>query len=73
MSRDVVFGLLLVVGGLLLLTGGIYDWDLVMNSRRARPVVYVFGRIGARIFYGILGVIFFMAGGMMVLTILNRG
>lgn len=38
------------------------DWDWFMNSRRARFFVKVFGRMGARIFYGLLGAAFVIFG-----------
>jgi len=50
-------GIMLVgfLGGGFSLAGAIFDWDWFINSRRARLFVSIFGRTGARIFYGILG------------------
>lgn len=43
------------LGGGFSLAGAIFDWDWFMNNRRARFFVSIFGRTGARIFYGGLG------------------
>ncbi len=49
------FGLLLVLAGLFAIAGSLFDWDLLMNNRKARIFVKMLGRNGARIFYCILG------------------
>lgn len=49
--------LLLFGAGAFTVLGAVMDWDWFMNSRRARFFVMIFGRTGARIFYGILGLI----------------
>lgn len=51
-------GIMLVgfLGGGFSLAGAIFDWDWLINSRQARFFVSIFGRTGARIFYGGLGI-----------------
>ena len=48
-------GLLLIAGGAFSMLGAICNWDWFMNARKARFVVKIFTRGGARIFYGALG------------------
>ena len=59
------FGIMLIgfLGGAFSLAGAIFDWDWFMNNRRARLFVSIFGRTGARIFYGGLG-LFLMGMGI---------
>jgi hypothetical protein len=58
----VVFGSFLVFGGLFGLAGSILNWPWFFADRKARPIVRTFGRTGARIFYGILGVLMMLMG-----------
>jgi hypothetical protein len=48
-------GFLLVPAGIFAVLGGLMDWNFFMSNRRARKFVWLFGRGGARFFYGILG------------------
>lgn len=48
--------------GVFSILGGAMNWDWYMNNRRARIVVAIVGRTGARIFYVGLGTVFFLAG-----------
>lgn len=48
-------GLIVIAMGLFSLLGAILDWDWYMNHRKARFIVKILGRKGARIFYAILG------------------
>ena len=47
--------LLLVLGGLFAIAGAVFNWDWFIGSRKARALVSLLGRSGARIFYCILG------------------
>jgi len=47
--------IILIAAGIFSMTGGICDWDFFMNSRKARGIIKIFGRNGARIFYVCLG------------------
>jgi hypothetical protein len=42
-----------------------------MNSRKARPFVQVFGRTGARVFYGLLGAGLVVGGALMAARVLR--
>jgi hypothetical protein len=41
------------------MVAAVADWDFVMNSRKARPLVWLLGRLGARVFYFLLGLFLF--------------
>lgn len=49
-------GLLFMAAGVFAAIGSIFDWDFFMIARKARFIVAVLTRIGARAFYGALGV-----------------
>jgi drug/metabolite transporter superfamily protein YnfA len=50
-----VSGILFVVVGCFSMAGAYFDWDWFMKNSRAWLFVKLFGRNGARIFYGLLG------------------
>ena len=51
--------------GLFSIAGAAFDWEWFMTNRRARPIVAMFGRTGARGFYALLGLAF-LGGGVFV-------
>lgn len=64
-------GLLLVAAGAFSMAGAYFDWEWFMMSRRARLMVMIFGRNGARIFYGLLGGAIAVAGIMFTAGVLK--
>ena len=52
---NVLVVVLVIAAGAFSLAGSILNWDWFFNNRRATVMVSIFGRMGARIFYGILG------------------
>ncbi|MCQ3931630.1 MAG: hypothetical protein DPW16_14325 [Chloroflexi bacterium] len=63
MNNNLLTFLLLFGAGAFTIVGAVMDWNWFMNSRRARFFVAIFGRMGARIFYVLLGLfIIGMAG-----------
>lgn len=63
MNNNLLTFLLLFGAGAFTIVGAVMDWNWFMNSRRARFFVAIFGRLGARIFYILLGLfIIGMAG-----------
>lgn len=60
------WALFLVAGGLFAICGAAFNWAWFMNNPKAR--LFILGRTGARIFYGLLGAalvvvgMFFVAG-----------
>ena len=60
-------GLLLVGAGIFALCGAGFDWEWFMNHHKARLFVTLFGRMGARIFYGILGLVLVVMGALLTI------
>ena len=58
----IIMGLVFAALGLFSLMGAIKNWDWYFNNYKAKGVVAIFGRNGARVFYGILGIIFIVIG-----------
>lgn len=57
-----IYGILICLVALYLAAAAYFNWDFFFDSRKARPFVNIFGRNGARIFYGAIGVLFFIIG-----------
>lgn len=64
-------GLLIAAGGLFSICGALFDWDFFINSRKARIFVSLFGRGGARIFYGGLGLFLVVLGLLIAMGIVQ--
>lgn len=67
-----VWPLVIVAAGGFSIAGAVLDWDWFMSSRRARLFVHLLGRMGARIFYGLLGAVLVVVGLASVLGSLAR-
>lgn len=65
-------GLLLVAAGAFSICGAAFDWDWFINSRRAWLFVTLFGRNGARVFYGLLGTVLAVLGLLVTLGIVKN-
>jgi Immunity protein 17 len=50
-----ILAIFLILSGLFSLASSYFNWDWYYNNHRARLIVAIFGRTGARIFYAILG------------------
>ncbi|MGK7878734.1 MAG: immunity 17 family protein [Crocosphaera sp.] len=59
-------GLFVIVAGVFSLCGAILNWDWYMNHRKARFLVKILGRGGARVFYGVLGLGLIILGGLLL-------
>ncbi len=57
MNESVFTALIAVLFGLFTIFCAWKDWDWFMEHHKARFFVLIFGRNGARIFYGILGLL----------------
>lgn len=64
-------GLILIAAGIFSICGAAFDWDWFINSRKARLFVGIFGRTGARFFYGLLGAVIVLMGALITLGILK--
>jgi hypothetical protein len=62
MNNETVVVIFCVIAGLFSLISSIVNWSWFFNNRRAQAMVKIFGYKGARIFYGILGVILLLIG-----------
>jgi len=62
-----------IASGLFAIAGAYFDWDRFMNfNRRSRLIVALFGRAGARVFYGLLGVALVVFGTSSALGLLKK-
>lgn len=66
-----LFGLVFVAVGAFSLLGGICNWEWFMNSAKARFMVKILSRNGARIFYGILGLALLAFGIIVTIGIID--
>ena len=64
-------GLILVGIGLFTLCGSAFDWEFFMNARKARFFVGLFGRTGARIFYGALSIMLIAFGILVTMGVIE--
>ena len=67
-DHPILIGCLIAVFGAFTIACAAGDWDWFMESRRARLFVRLFGRNGARIFYGLLGLAFVVGGAIVAFT-----
>jgi hypothetical protein len=56
------YGLIFVAAGGFTMTAAVCNWDWFMNARKARFMVALLTRNGARVFYGVLGLALFVLG-----------
>jgi hypothetical protein len=54
---ETIIYILVFIGGAITLIGAILNWESMYKNRRARIIVSSFGLTGARIFYGIIGLL----------------
>ena len=50
-------GFLMLCAGVFCLCAAAYDWDFFFENMRAQLFVRLFGRTGARVVYGLIGVL----------------
>lgn len=48
--------LFMMAAGVFSICGAAFDWDWFFNNYRAKPIVKLFGREGARTFYIVIGI-----------------
>jgi hypothetical protein len=70
MARSLLTAFLIVLVGAFTISGGLFNWNWFMLSRRARLIVRILGRGGARIFYVILGAVISVFGLFTVVAVL---
>jgi hypothetical protein len=57
-----ISGVFAIGVGAFVLSAAFFDWEWFMTHRKAWLITTIFGRTGARIFYGVLGMGFFVFG-----------
>ncbi len=62
MGKDTLFIVLMLLVGLFCILAAIFNWNFFFEDRKAYLFVKLFGRTGARIFYGLLGLAFAVFG-----------
>lgn len=70
--NSIVLGLIFIALGLFTIAGAFFNWEWFMNSRKARPIVRLITRTGARIFYGILGLALTVLGVLFAFNIIKH-
>jgi di/tricarboxylate transporter len=66
---NIVVGVVVIALGLFSICGAVFQWSFFMEDRKARRLIGIFGRQPVRIFYMILGSMFFICGAMLALGI----
>ena len=64
-------GLILVGAGLFSIVGAVLNKDWFMNNRKARPLVRLLSRNGARVFYILLGVALVVLGALLMAGVIK--
>lgn len=72
MSENLIIGILIILSGAFSLISSLKNWDFFFNHSRARFLVRIMGRTGARIFYGLLGSALITGGLLMACNIISR-
>ncbi|QLG42218.1 immunity 17 family protein [Paenibacillus sp. E222] len=66
-DQPVLIALLAIAAGIFSLLGGINNWDWFMKSFRAGLFVKTIGRQGARVVYGLFGIVLITIGVLLLL------
>lgn len=65
------FGIIFIIAGLFSAVSAVLDWDFFMNHHKARFMIKIFGRKGARIVYIALGMILVILGALFIFGIIG--
>ena len=57
-----ILGLTALAAGAMSLMAAVMDLEAFMGHPTAKPIVKALGRLGARAFYGVLGIVFLLIG-----------
>ncbi|MBQ8296298.1 MAG: immunity 17 family protein [Ruminococcus sp.] len=58
----IIMSVVVTLIGLFPICGAIFNWNWFFNNYKARGIVRVFGRTGARIFYALIGLLLMGVG-----------
>jgi hypothetical protein len=64
---EIIAIVILMSGGLVIIFGSIYKWDLMFRSSPARDLVQAIGTDGAKIVYGVVGLLMIIAAALMIM------
>ena len=70
---NILLGLFFIAAGGFCITGAVCNWEFFMNSRKARGMVAILGRNGARGFYVILGSVIVIMGLLFAVGVIPMG
>lgn len=62
MGENILFTVVMALAGLFSFLASIFNWNFFFENRKAYLFVKLFGRNGARIFYGLLGLALIILG-----------
>ncbi len=62
MDKNIVALIIILGGGIFCILAAIFNWNWFFENRKAYVFTKLFGRIGARVFYAILGVALIVLG-----------
>ena len=62
MKENLLLEIFIFGAGIFSIVSSIFNFDFYFESRKARFFVSIFGRNGARVFYGILGLFLIILG-----------
>lgn len=65
-------GLVFIAAGVFAICGAAFNWDWFMLGRKALFLVQVLGRQGARVFYGVIGVVIIVLGTLVLLGVIEN-
>lgn len=69
--KEFFISLALLLIGIFSIGGSYFNWEFFFNNRKAKRLVNIIGRKGARVFYFVLGLIFVTAGAVSLVTGIN--
>jgi hypothetical protein len=69
--EDVLF-VLLFMGGLVTFLGAVLNWTWMYRSRRSKAMVTTLGLTGARILYGIIGLVIMVTTALSILGVFGE-
>ena len=67
--KYIIFGILFIILGITSILASVFNWGLFFDHWKAKPLIKILGRSGAKVFYIVIGIItiifsiFFMISG----------
>lgn len=67
-TKEIVMSVVMMLIGAFPICGAIFNWDWFFSNYKARGIVNIFGRTGARIIYALIGLLLFGVGAALIIT-----